>query len=177
MPWDSLVPRPPPFLFFSLHGSGRASEKQGSPGNTCHMVRWTRGGHREEGPIVKYVRTKIEKRVSYPWRQVVSTTLRSEVQNCSWSWTLERMILCIDFAIGPLLSTFTSRPPDIIRDEWAQAFPFFALFCFRVSYWTQSEEQKRGSLGMRLLQDYFGDHFWTTTSLWHLHSTSLYYNW
>ena len=160
MLWESLAPRPPPFLFFSLHGSGRASEKQGSPGNTCHMVRWTRGGRREEGPIVKYVRTKIEKRVSYLWRQVVSTTLRSEVQNCSWLWTLERMILCIDFAIGPLLSTSTLRPPDVIH-VMNEPRPYH-FSRSSVSVYRKAKNKNGGVLAMRLLRDCFKDHFWTT---------------
>ena len=50
----SLVPRPPPFLYFFwfvlniIHGSGKSSEKWGRPGNIHHMndVRWMRGGHK-----------------------------------------------------------------------------------------------------------------------------------
>ena len=33
------------------------------------------------------------------------------------------------------------------RDQWDQAFPVFALFRFRVLYWTQTEELKRGRPG------------------------------
>ena len=54
--FSSLVPRPTPFfvlrfVFNIIHGGGRAREKRGRPGNTCHVndVWWTRGGRRGGG--------------------------------------------------------------------------------------------------------------------------------
>ena len=40
----------------------KSKRKRGRPGLIHHMndVRWTQGGHREEGPIVKYVRIKLK---------------------------------------------------------------------------------------------------------------------
>ena len=56
----SLILRPLPFLFFGLHPvyntqKQKRGEKWGRLGNTYHEndVRWTRGGHREEGSTLK----------------------------------------------------------------------------------------------------------------------------
>ena len=52
----------------------------------------------------------------------------------------------------PSPPTSTSRPPDVthVINE-TRPSPFFALFRFRVLYWTQTEEQKNGGgLGTRL---------------------------
>ena len=55
------------------------------------------------------------------------------------------MIQCVVFAVGPLPFTSFTRPPDVthVMDE-TRPSPFFALFRFRVLYWTQTEEQKTG---------------------------------
>ena len=60
---DSLVPRPPPFLSsVCVHNNTRerkTSEKRGRPGSIHHV-----SGHEVdvggEGPIFKYIRTKLE---------------------------------------------------------------------------------------------------------------------
>jgi len=54
--------------------------------------------------------------------------------------------------VDPSPHTSTSRPPDVIHVTGVpRPSPFFALFRFRVLYWTKTEEQKTGGgLGTRL---------------------------
>ena len=52
-----------------------------------------------EGPILKYIRTKLES--EFLTSRVVYITLRSEARKCSRA--LERMVLCVVLAVGPLL--------------------------------------------------------------------------
>ena len=53
-----------------------------------------------EGPIFKYIRTKLESEFLTGPRRVVSITLRSGVRKRGRA--LERMVLCVVLAVGPL---------------------------------------------------------------------------
>ena len=62
----NLIPRPHsqacfylPFAFTMIHGNGRPVKKRGRPGSIYHMS-GREVDVRREGPIFKYVRTKLE---------------------------------------------------------------------------------------------------------------------
>ena len=80
---------------------------------------WMRGRHRGEGPIFKYMRTKLENS-----RQVPSIMLRSGVRKCNKA--PEQMILCVVLAVGPLppyVHLASTRRHSC--DECYHAFPIF----------------------------------------------------
>ena len=73
-----------------------------------------------EGPIFKYARTKLES-------EFLTITLRSGVRKRGRA--LERMVLCVVLAVGPLPGppTSTLRLPDVIHVMNApRPSPFFA---------------------------------------------------
>ena len=67
---------------------------------------------------------------------------------------LERMVLCVVLAVGPLPPMSTSRPPDVIHVMNAPTpspFYFLSIFRFRVLLIVNANgRSKRGELGARL---------------------------
>ena len=113
---------------------------------------WTQGGCRGGGADIQIYMYWTWKWVSYHSRRVVSITLRSGVRK--QGRTLERMVLCVVLAVGPLPPlTSTSRPPDVIHMMNAprpSPFKFLSIFRFRVLLWTQMGDENGGGLTPRL---------------------------
>ena len=159
----SLIPRPSPVFFCSSVClqyntlERKDGEKLGRPGLIHHTndVRWTWGGHREEGPIIKYVRTKIEKQVSYLLKtsNFDHTKVRSPELQLN-AWTDDPVCWFCDWTPPPYIHfASTSRPSDVIQViNEPRPSPFFTCSSTSVYYTERKPKNKNGGgLGMRLV--------------------------
>ena len=138
----SPIPRPPLvfalwFTYSTVHGSGRETKNRESLASSHHHVnniRWTEVDIGREGPTTKTMHWII-RLSSLPqfWTSDVSSKLPA-LASKKLAFKLS------SFEYQPLpLPTSTLRP----LTWWTQAFPIFAVLCFRVLYWMQTDEQKK----------------------------------
>ena len=154
----SLVPRPPPFcvlrfVFSIIHGSGRA-RKMGKAWFHSSRENDVRGGINRKNVYIALSKNRLS---GSPNAHETWPVQKIQSKNTVWSsdWQVQSSLTRLQvYAYSKLLGwspphyiifVSTSRPPDVthVMNE-TRPSPFFALFRFRVLYWTQTEEHKTG---------------------------------
>ena len=141
----SLVPRPPPFFvlqfsFSIIHGSGRAWKTGKGWEHLSHE--WCPVDARWRGPCSNNVLDFIiecSNNSQDSWGSQDQQYSTSPVRISLYH------LLHMSWLMGNAPPTSTLCSPDVIHVIGVpRPSPFFALFCFRVLYWTKPKEQKTG---------------------------------